>query len=408
MSIGSVLAEAWGSLTSHRLRSTLTALSVAFGAAVLFILMSYGTAVPAATSDMLHRMGSTEFVVEPERTSGPGGGARGGRRVQVRYDDLAAIRRACPSIDGIAASYDPTRGQPVFTAGRSWPWATVDGVTSEYADITQLRILAGRWFTPEEEVGAVDVALLNAPLAEGLFDGRSPLGEFIDFGARRFTIIGVYETEATFAYGLYIPYTTSMDMGETGGRFVSALAFRPRSPAQARQAISEIRQALGSLYSFDPDDPRALDIRENTAFIERVRGVAMGLEWLVLTIAGLALVLGCLGAANVVGIAVSERTAELGLRKALGAKRGRLRAEVLAETLILCVGGGGLGVALGAAATSWLGALQLADEARLEPSVDAVLLAASLVVLVITATVSGLPAANRAAALDPVEALREP
>lgn len=403
----SILSEAWGSLSSHRLRSSLTALSVTFGASVLFLLMSYGTDVPTATAEMLQRMGSTEFIVEPERTSGPGGSARGGRRIQIRYDDVPAIREACPSIAGLAASYDPTRGQPVFTAKRSWPWATVDGVSSEYAEVTGLRILQGRWFTPEEEANAVDVALLNAPLAEGLFDGRSPLGEFIDFGSRRFTIIGVYETEATFAYGLYIPYTTSMDLGETGGRFVSAIAFRPRSPDLAKAAVSEIRQALASLYSFDPDDPRALDIKENTAFIDRVRSVSMGLEWLVLTIAGLALVLGCLGAANVVGIAVSERTAELGLRKALGAKQGRLRAEVLAETLILCVGGGGLGVVVGAVLTRWLGPLELSEAATLVPSVDGTSLAASLVVLVITATVAGLPAANRAARLDPVQALRE-
>ncbi len=403
----SILAEAWGSLASHPLRSTLTALSVTFGASVLFILMSYGSDVPAATGDMLHRMGSTEFVVEPERTSGAGGGARGGRRIQIRYDDLPAIRGACPSIAGIAATYRPTRGQPAFSAKRSWPWVVGHGVTSEYAQITDLRIVDGRWFTPEEEVYAVDVALLNAPLAEGLFDARSAIGEFIDFGARRFTIIGIYETEATFSYGLYMPYTTAMDMGDTGGRYVSSLAFEPRSAEVAKRAISEVRQALGSLYSFDPDDPRALDIKENTAFIEKVRGVSLGLEWLVLTIAGLALVLGCLGAANVVGIAVSERTAELGLRKALGAKQARLRAEVLAETLILCVGGGGLGVLVGAIATSSLGALELSDDARLAPSVDGNLLAASLVVLVITATLAGLPAANRAAGLDPIEALRE-
>lgn len=403
--LASIVREALASLFAHPLRSALTALSVTFGASVLFLLLSYATGVPETTASVLRSLGSKEFVVQPKRSHGHGGGSRGGRRIQIRYADLPAIRGACPSIAGIAPAYRPGRGGPVFAKDKSWPWAGVMGVGHEYKDVTGLRIAAGRWFTEEEELQGRELAIISLPLAEGMFEGRSPIGETVDAFGRRFEIVGEFESKATFAYSLLVPYPTAMEMGDEGGRYVSSIAFAPRRPDLAKEAIVEIRQALGALYSFDPTDESALDVTENTAFVEQVEAVSLGLEALVLTIAVLALVLGCLGAANVVGIAVAERTGEIGLRKALGATAGRVRAEVLAETLALCVIGGALGVGLGALGMALLGPLEFTDEARLVPHADGALLALSFVVLVATATLAGLPAAARAARLDPAVAL---
>jgi len=405
---GSILSEALESLLAHPLRSLLTALSVTFGAAVLFVLLGYATGVPETTTAILRSLGSKEFTVEPERSRGSGGGGnRRGRRIRIRYADLPAIRAACPSIDEIAPAFSTGRGGPVFAMSRSWPWARVEGVGHEYERVTDLAIVAGRWFTKEEEVFATEVALVSLPLVEGMFDGRSPIGEPIDAQGRRFEIIGIFEGNLDFAYSMLVPYTTAMDMGDEGGRHVSKVAFAPRRPDLAQDAISEIRQALGTLYSFDPDDATALDVKENTAFAAQVEATSLALEILVLTIAALALVLGCLGAANVVGIAVAERTSELGLRKALGATAGRIRAEVLVETLLLCIAGGALGVVVGWASVHLLGPLEFADQARLAPRADPSLLALAFGVLVVSALVAGFPAANRAARLDPALALRD-
>jgi len=401
------LAEASRSLLAHPLRSSMTALSVTFGASVLYVLISYASGVPETTGAVLRSLGGKEFIVEPQRSRGSGGGgSRRGRQIRIRYADLGAIREACPSIADLAPAYRPGRGGPVFSRSRSWPWASLTGVGHAYREVTDLRLVEGRWFTKEEELASEDVALITLPLAEGMFEGRSPLGEAIDAWGRRFEVIGVFESNASFSYSMMVPYPTAMEMGDTGGRYVSHIAFAPRRPDLSQAAIAEIRRALGALYSFDPSDTRAVDVQENTAFVERVEATSLALQGLVLTIAILALVLGCLGAANAVGIAVSERTSELGLRRALGATAGRIRGEVLAESLLLALAGGALGVALGSLAAGWLGPLEFSEQARLVPRVDLALFGVSFPLLLATAVLAGLPAANRAARVDPAVSLR--
>ena len=405
-SLGSAVAEGARSLVAHPLRSLLTLSSVAFGAAVLFMLLSYATGMPEATASILRSLGGKEFVVDPGRTAGPGGN-RSGREIRIRYIDLPVIRTACPSIEAVAAVYRPGRGSPVFTANMSWPYAQLNGVGWDYHDVTDMRIVEGRWFTKEEERDGVEYALISQPLSEGLWEGRSPIGETIDAWSRRFEIIGVYEgSTSSFAYSLLVPYPCAMEMGETGGRYVSDLAFAPKRPDLAKDAVREIRAALGGLYSFDPNDTQALDIEENIDFVEKVEAVSLALQALVATIAAIALVLGCLGAANVVGIAVAERTSELGLRRALGATAGRIRTEVLAETLLLSLLGGAAGVLMGWLAAQTLGALEFTPQTRLEPALDARLFAVAIPVLVLTATLAGLPAAARAGRIEPAMALR--
>ena len=196
-SLGSILRQAWESLAGHPLRSALTALSVTFGASVLFVLLSYATGVPEATGSILRSLGSKEFLVEPSRARGFFGGNRGGRQVRIRYSDLEAIRDGCPSIEAIAPAYSPGRGGPVFASNKSWPWARLTGVGHAYRAVTDLSILSGRWFTEEEELNAEDVCLVSKPLIDGMLDGRPPLGESIDCRGRRYRILGVFESNAS-------------------------------------------------------------------------------------------------------------------------------------------------------------------------------------------------------------------
>lgn len=400
------VGQALASLALHPLRSVLTALTVSFGTAVLIVLVSYGTGAPDATAQVLRNMGSTQIKVEPARARGFMGTSKG-RKIEIRYDDLEAIREACPSIGGMAAGYSPGRGGPCYSPNRSWPWASVKGVGFEYTKVASLDMLDGRWFTRSEEDSRDRVAVLNLPLAEGLFPEGSPIGQWIESNGRRFEVIGVlYDAEA-FTYSFYVPFSAALGMGDRPGRTVEFLSIKPIRPELGAQAIGELKDALAALYSFDADDPKVLRIEEQTGFVAQVNAVSMGLEWLVLTIAGVALVLGCLGAANVVGITVQERMSEIGLRKAMGATPFRVRVQILTESLILCLGGGLFGVLLGFLAVTLLGPLSLGDTVEIAPRADLMVLGIGLSVLVLVGTVAGLPAANRAAEMDPAVSLRD-
>ena len=396
------LFQALSSLVLHPLRSGLTALTVAFGTAVLIVLVSYGTGAPEATAHVLRNLGSTQIKVSPARRHG-----MGGRRIEIRYDDLDAIREACPSIGGMAAGYSPGMGAAAFGPTRSWPWASLKGVGHEFLDVANLDMLEGRWFQRSEELGRERVAVLNLPLAEGLFKGESPIDQWIETRGRRFRIVGVLYNAEEFAYSFYVPFSAALGLGDRSGRTVEFLSIKPVRPDLAEEALGELIAALAAIYSFDPEDEKVLRIEEQSGFINQVNAISTGLEWLVLTIAGVALVLGCLGAANVVGITVAERTGEIGLRKALGATPGSIRMQILTESLVLCLGGGVIGVVLGWFAVTALGPLGLSATVQIVPSADLNVLGLGLGVLILVGTVAGLPAANRAAGLDPAVSLRD-
>jgi putative ABC transport system permease protein len=406
-----VIAESFAALRLHPLRSFLTALTVTFGTAVLLVLMAYGNSAPEATTEVLKSMGSTQIKVEARSRGwggmGGAGGSRRGKKLEIRYDDIETIRSACPSIAQMSPGYSPGMGSGVWAPKRSWPWAGLRGVGSEYLDVADLDLLEGRWFTPADEANREKVAVLNLPLKEGLFEDESPLGEWVESRGRRFTIIGVVWDPEAFGYSFYVPYTATMGLGGNSGKAVDWLSVKPVRPDLASEAVLEIRQALGTLYNFDPTDKNAVRINEETEFIAQVSGVATGLKALIWTISLVALVLGCLGAANVVGITVQERIAEIGLRKALGATPRMIQGQILAESLLLCVGGGVLGVAIGWLAVTALGPLALSTSIEVAPKIDMPLLLTGLAVLVLVGTFAGLPAARRAALLDPAVALRD-
>ncbi len=401
-----VASEAIAALRHHPLRSVLTALTVTFGTAVLLVLMAYGNSAPQATAEVLKQMGSTQIKVEPRMRGGPGGSRRG-KRLEIKYDDLQLIREACPSIGDMSPGYSPGMGSPVFAPKRSWPWASLRGVGSEYLSVADLKMLEGRWFTAADEANHEKVAVINMPLAKGLFGNDSPLGEWLDARGRRFEIVGVVWDPAAFAYSFYVPYSATFGMGGSGGKMVDWLSVKPVRPDLAADAVSELRNALGTLYKFDPTDKTAVNITEQTEFIAQVNTVAAGLEALIWMISLVALVLGCLGAANVVGITVAERTSEIGLRKALGATPRMIQLQILTESLLLCLGGGLVGVGLGWAAVKALGPLSLSMTIDVAPKIDPPLLLTGLGVLVAVGTFAGLPAARRAARLDPAVALRD-
>jgi len=230
------------------------------------------------------------------------------------------------------------------------------------------------------------------------------IGQWIEWRGRRMTLVGVIRDEAVFPYTLFLPYRTVMEMADA--RYITGLIARPIPGESWARATRELQRVLGGLGGFDPNDANALEIEDNSAFTSRVEAVTTALHALVVGIAGVSLLLGGLGVANLMVIAVTERTREIGLRKALGAAPGSIFCQILCESLTVLSVGGLLGIAAGWTTCVALGSIRVSATYTAHARFDPASAALSLLGLALVAALASIIPARRAAALPAAEALR--
>lgn len=401
--LGESLRMALSDIARRPLRSILTVLSFASGVAICVVLVAAGGGLRSTVTEILRSLGQGQIVVTPGRTTGLGGQRRAGRTVRIRYEDMAAVRAAVPSVEGLAPFYD-LRGGGASSWRYSIPYSPARAVSHEYQSVRQMPLSDGRWFTAEEEMSGQWVTVLNEGLRKVIFPEGGAVGQWIDWRGRRMTIVGVVRDEALFPYIFFVPYHTANQMGDT--RYISGLIARPAQGASWNDAVDQIRRALAGLGDFDSKDPNALEIEDNREFTSRVDTVTGALHILVITIAGVSLLLGGLGVANMMVISVTERTREIGLRKALGATPAGIFLQVLGEAGVIIVLGGALGMAFGGIACASVARLPMSDTYTAEVRFDWVAAAISLAGLAVTGVLAAMIPARRGASLPAAEALR--
>ncbi|MBI4604865.1 MAG: FtsX-like permease family protein [Planctomycetes bacterium] len=237
-----------------------------------------------------------------------------------------------------------------------------------------------------------------------VFPEGEAVGQWIDWRGRKMTVVGVVRDEALFPYMLLVPYETVMQMADA--RYVSGVIARPLPGEPWSRAIAELRRVLAGLGGFEPGDLNALEIEDNSAFVSTVAAVTTALHALVLLIAASSLLLGGLGVANLMVISVTERTREIGLRKALGATPGRIFLHVLCEAVLITGAGGILGTGAGALVCAVLQSVPISATHTAEVGFDPVAAALSFTGLAAAGLLAGTIPARRAAALPAAEALR--
>ena len=398
-----VVKMAFADLAARPLRSILSVTSFSSGIAIAVVLVAAGDGLRLTVAEILRSLGEGQIVATPGRTTGLGGQRRAGRAVRIRYEDVADIKKALPSLSGVAPFFD-LRGGGVSSWRYSIPYAPVRAVGHEYRDVRRSPIREGRWFTAEEERQAKWVAVLNEGLRKLIFPDTAAVGQSIQWRRRQLTVVGVMRDEALFPYMMFIPYNTASQMTDT--LYVSGVVARPAAGENWSGAVAQIRRTLASLGEFDPLDTNALEIEDNREFTSRVRTVTGALYVLVVTISGVCLLLGGLGVANMMVIAVTERTREIGLRKAIGATPGSIFLQILCEALAIISLGGAVGLSLGAIACEAVGTMAISETDVAEFGFDIRVALFSLASLGLVGVFAGMIPARRAAALPAAEALR--
>jgi putative ABC transport system permease protein len=390
-------------IAAHPMRTALSTASFALALGITVVLVAAGNGLRMVVGSVLQSLGEGQVSLATGRTTGIGGQRRAGRQVQLRHDAVEAVGPELASFSSVAPFYN-LFGGGASSRRYSIPWSPGRAVGFEYLSARGVPVLEGRWFTREEDEAGAWVAVLNQGLRRVLFPEGPALGEWIEWRGRRMEVVGVIRDEAAFPYIFLLPYRAARQIRD--GRYISGVVARPKDSVQWDQAVGELRRALAGLGGFDPGDEQALEIEDNREFSSRVRTGLAALRLLVATIGGVSLLLGALGVANMLVISVTERTREIGLRKALGATSADIFLQVLSEALLIVFLGGVVGAVLGGVACGALAQVpispQYAADVRFDPHVALVSFAALTVVGIVAGT---LPA-RRASSLVAAEALR--
>lgn len=414
MILRNILAESLQSLRTNRLRSILTMFGVMWGTASVVFLLGWGQGFVEVMKTESRSVGDGFVIIWPKRARSEISGRKGARQLFFQLEDVDAVLAHCPSVK-YATPVNEYYGL-IFKAGNSLKAGNLLGVNPDARSMFNLDVVRGRFLHPDDLKGQRRVIVLGADLAEALFPpGYEVIGSRVKARGITFEVIGVLKKkgDTLMDWGgqddekAYIPITTYLGIQRdiSGWRHVNEIIVQPRDQYQSKACTEEVRSALANKLDFSPNDTEALEIVDLASILTSLDTMALILAVFVTTIGIITLLVGGVGVMNIMLISVTERTREIGVRKAIGAKRRHILAQFLAEALTITILSGLLGIGVGCAISLGFAAIPR-PKILAAPELSAVTMAGSFGVMVLTGLLAGILPARRAAGLEPVESLR--
>ena len=407
-----VIQEAYIAMRHNRRRTTLTMLGMAWGIATVVMLLAYGNGFGQACANIFANFGTRLMIVVPGRTSMQAGGQKAGVPLRFTMEDVQVLTTNLPQIMHITP--EASKHANTQYEARSFNF----DVTGNYPNVVRIRALElaqGRFYTLEDQIQRARVAVLGSEAKEKLFSGRNALGERIRIDGLSFEVIGVLnpkmqEGDDDINRVLYIPFTTMRDLKDT--HYLDSVWFNYETPEYLRLEQS-VRAVMALQHKFNQSDRRALQVFNLMEQVHQFEIITLGLKILLAFIGTLTLGIGGVGLMNIMLVAVTQRTREIGIEKALGARKRNILLQFLAEALTITFMGGVLGVILAYVVGLSVGRLTLysafakhAEAGDIRLIIDPGTLLVATFILAAVGLASGMVPAIRASRLDPIEALR--
>lgn len=391
------------SLYANKMRTLLTMLGIIIGVGAVIALVSVGMGVRSNVTNSIASLGSNMLIVSPGSSNR--GGVRGaaGSMQTLKYDDAKAIGEKIKNIDYVSPTVSSS--YQVVYGNNNWN-TSVQGVTPEFMSIRSLTISYGSFISSDDLTKRNRVAVIGTTVAENLFENQNPVGQNIRINNQPYKVIGLLESKGQSSMGqdqddmIYIPLTTAQER-MLGITYVQSINVQVSDQNKMDQVQSEIETLLRSRHHIVAGKDDDFHVRNLTSLMETVSESTTMLTLLLGAIAGISLLVGGIGIMNIMMVSVTERTREIGIRKALGATFMNIMTQFLIESMVIGVIGGIIGIGAGCIASQLIGQL-----GGFTTVITVTPIIISFVFSVGIGLFFGIYPARKAARLDPIEALR--
>ena len=405
MTTADLIHETFSELTANKVRTALTMLGIIIGISSVIVMVSIGQGAQASIQSSIQSIGSNLIVVSPGATRGFGYGVSTGRGAShtLTTDDVSAISS---EIQNIAALSPEIAGRYQVTAKGTNTNTSVTGVEPAYTSVHNVTVGDGSFITDQDVSSRNKVAVIGPTTATDLFGTNEPVGQTIVVNGLQFRVVGVTATKGGSGFGnqddqIYIPLTDAQIFLIGDSTYVTSLSLSATDSSVMTQVQDDITSLLLARHKISVAANADFNVLNQASIVSAASSVTGTFTILLGAVAGISLLVGGIGIMNMMLTTVTERTREIGLRKAIGAKRHDINTQFLTEAVTLTVLGGAIGVALG-----WLAAYVVSSLGILQTSISMSSVLLAFGVSAAIGIVFGYYPARRASRLNPIEALR--